>query len=331
MRALLVVCMVALLNAAASAASHYVPVTVHVFYENMIHFLPDDSGRYDTPVHKARDNGREVVRTVDLGDPPSPAVIKAHFSIKPIPKDEKDVYDRWDRAGHVRMSVPGMDDIEVVKFMTAYGGPSEYTVDVTHLAPLLQGKRTFTAWVDTWVSPAWRVDFSLEFRPVTAVETPDWVHGVFFELSMEEDEVRDDPMTRRVIIPTLAKKVVMHYLVSGHCTDGRGADEFESKDNVITVDGKEVWRFKPWRDDCWQFRTVNPYCRRWSDGSWSSDYSRSNWCPSDKVDPIVIDLTEHLTPGEHTIGFRVENIRPREGDHLGYWRISSYLLAWLKE
>jgi hypothetical protein len=124
----------------------------------------------------------------------------------------------------------------------------------------------------------------------------------------------------------------MHYLSSGHCTDGRADDEFITKDNVITIDGNEVYRFRPWRDDCLRFRTINPYCRRWSDGSWSSDYSRSGWCPGDLVTPVEIDLTEYLSPGRHAIGFRVEEIRPKgEDDHLGYWRVSGYLLGWERE
>ena len=47
---------------------------------------------------------------------------------------------------------------------------------------------------------------------------------------------------------------------------------------VLAVDGVVVARFHPWRDDCLEFRDRNPYCARWTDGSWSSDYSRSGWC-----------------------------------------------------
>jgi len=305
------------------------PVTVHIFYDSVIHFTPDDATRYDTDLVKARDNGRMAVRTVDLGTPPAPARIVAHVAVRPVPKDELEMVDRWDRAGDIRLRLPGMDDVEVVKFMTAYGGPSSYDVDVTDLAPLLRGPCTFVAWIDTWVSPAWHVDFSLEFRPVADAGAPDWADGLFFEESMEEAEVRGGPMARTVTIPDGVHRVVMNYFTSGHCTDGRDADEFESKDNVITVDGVEVYRFKPWRDDCRQFRAANPYCRRWTDGSWSSDYDRSGWCPSDKVDPVEIDLTRVLTPGPHTVGFRVQNIRPRGDDgNLGYWRISAHLVGW---
>ena len=111
-------------------------------------------------------------------------------------------------------------------------------------------------------------------------------------------------------------------------TDGTGADEFESKDNVILVNGQEVHRYKPWREDCKSTRGINPYCRRWYEGSWSADFSRSGWCPGLEVLPEEIDATEALTPGDHTVGFRVDNVRPRVDDHHGYWRVSAYLVGW---
>ena len=98
---------------------------------------------------------------------------------------------------------------------------------------------------------------------------------------------------------------------------------------MVLVDGQVVYRWRPWRDDCEEFREVNPYCAKWSDGSWSSDYSRSGWCPGDVVDPMIVDLSDWLTPGAHEVSFFVEGIRPanEEGQH-GYWRVSGALSGW---
>jgi hypothetical protein len=95
------------------------------------------------------------------------------------------------------------------------------------------------------------------------------------------------------------------------------------------VDGREVHRLEPWREDCKAFRSINPYCRRWSDGSWSADYARSGWCPGDQVRPIPIDLTAALPPGRHQLTIRIPGIRPRDADgSFGYWRVSGYLIGW---
>lgn len=138
-----------------------------------------------------------------------------------------------------------------------------------------------------------------------------------------------DGITTDVIIPDSLVKVDLYYLTSGHCTDGTDADEFISKDNVISVDKHVVYRYRPWRDDCTDFRAVNPYTRRWSEGYWSSDFSRSGWCPGDIVEPLVLDLIDHFKPGEHNVNLKIENIRPKdENDNYGVWKVSAFLVGY---
>ncbi len=304
------------------------PTVVDVFNNNTIHFTPDEPDRYDTLDVKALDNGRIIQATVTCPAYEQPVKLTAHLEIRPIPKDEQFMYDSWDRAGSVRLWQNGFPEVEIIKFMTAYGGPSTYDVDVTHLLPLLTGGCTINAFIDTWVTPGWHVDFSLKYEPLEEWRNPVWALPLMFEQSVNRESMGDSGVQTTIVVPEGADRVLLNYLVSGHCTDGRGADEFVPKDNVICVDGRVVYRYRPWRDDCRQFREVNPYCRRWSDGNWSSDYSRSGWCPGDMVEPMELDLTDHLTPGEHTIRFMIEDIRPKdeEGNH-GYWRISSYLVG----
>lgn len=303
--------------------------TITVFSNAMVHFTPDELAKYDTLEYTARDNGRETMRTLELPRLTSPTRILAHLTLKPIPKDERNVHDKWDRAGHVRLAVEDGPDIEMLKFMTAYGGRTEHTVDVTHLAPLLQGPQSIVAFIDTWVTPAWQIDFSLEYRSDSTVLMPTFARGVLFEQSYTAEAFGDDGIAFQVSVPADLQRVELYYLVSGHCTDGRGADEFVSKDNVISVDDVVVYRYRPWRDDCRQFRGINPYTARWSDGWWSSDYDRSGWCPGDEVTPLVLDLSDHLTEGDHDLRFRIENVRPKnDEDHFGYWRTSAVVVGY---
>jgi hypothetical protein len=312
------------------------PITLQVFRGNDIHFLPANPDTYATAEVRSEDNGRVIARSVDLDTLARPVRITACVTIHPIPKDETTVHDPWDRAGNVRLSKPGMADVEIVKFVTAYGGLTEHTVDVSHLAPLLEGPVEFRGFIDTWVSPAWKMDFRLTFEPAPEPghpgetnRNPDWAFGLVYEQNVTEELLRDGPLAIEVEVPETIGRVVLHYLVSGHCTDGRDDDEFVSKDNVISVDGIVVHRYKPWRDDCRRFREINPYTRRWTDGYWSSDYSRSGWCPGDWVPPLALDLSDHLTPGKHVVTVNVEDVRPKDDDgHLGYWRVSSHLVGW---
>jgi hypothetical protein len=308
--------------------------TVAVFEGAAIHFDPEAADPDPADDTTYEENGRVAVRTATLPDRAQGTRITARVATRPIPKDEISVHDPWDRAGNVRLVVPGRPDIEIVKFVTAYGGVTEHEVDVTHLAPVLEGECTFKGFVDTWLSPAWTIDLSLVFESDDERRDPppDWVVPLLHEPSASAESLGESGHAVDVDVPERTRRVLLYYLVSGHCTDGRDEDEFVSKDNVISVDRVVVERFRPWRDDCRRFRDVNPYTRRWSDGWWSSDYSRSGWCPGDWVPPVALDLTDHLTPGRHTVGFNIEGVRPRgDDDHLGYWRVSSYVVGWIDE
>ncbi|MCP4583644.1 MAG: hypothetical protein GY839_18700 [candidate division Zixibacteria bacterium] len=305
---------------------------VVIFDQNTIHFDPNEPSKYATDTVLAEDNGRIIITEMNLPEHEGPVKIIAHLAIHPIPKDEISMHDPWDRAGNIRLCVEGTADIEVIKFITAYGGFTEYEVDVSHLDNLLKGPCTFRAFIDTWSTPGWKIDFELSYEwPQTDIN-PIWATGILYKDSFNKKDIGDKGVEVTIEIPKEIKRVKMNYLVSGHCTDGTDADEFVSKDNVIYVDDIAVFRYKPWRDDCRRFREVNPYTRRWSDGYWSSDYSRSGWCPGDMVKPLQLDLTDHLAPGKHKIRFVIEDIRPEdENGHFGYWRVSSYLLGWTKK
>ena len=321
-----------LLAAAATLCANDTPsLEVSVFQDAVVHFTPDEPSRYDSAGVTAEDNGRVMRTDVTFPERPFRCKVTAHLVLKPIPQDEVTVADKWDRAGDIRLCIEGMPDIEVVKFITSYGGLTEYDVDVTDLAPLLIGTRTMKAFIDTWVTPAWKVDFSFTFSADTTVTNADWAEGAMFLASFDREHGDSGGEVVSVNIPDSLSRVKLKYFVSGHCTDGRDADEFVTKDNVISVDGTVVYRFQPWRDDCRTFRPVNPYCRRWSDGWWSCDFDRSGWCPGDIVEPLELDLTDHLTPGQHSIKFMVEDVRPKDDDgNYGYWRMSAYLVGWKK-
>jgi hypothetical protein len=306
--------------------------TIALFRDVTVHFTPDDSTAFDSPFAAARDNGRVMTTYRELPATGGPARVVLRLTVRPIRKDIRNMVDRWDRAGWVRLVKPGAAPVEMVRFMTAYGGAISHEVDVTHLAPLLQGHCAFEVFIDTWVSPAWKVDVELDFTPdgSGAVSRPAWAMGALFPaggLTAERPAA-----TASVVIPAGTRWVEVAAVTTGHCTDGTDADEFITKDNVLEVDGREVFRWRPWRDDCEEFRAVNPYCAKWADGSWSSDYPRSGWCPGDVVAPEFIDLSEWLTPGEHTLTWKVEDIRPRDPDdpdgHHGYWRVSASLSGW---
>jgi len=301
--------------------------TVSIFKGTPLLWSPDSAITEARGV-RHRDHGRTATATVTLPAMNGPHRIQALLTVRPVAKSDREVFDRYDRAGSVRITTKDGADLEVLRFITSYGGRTDHEVDVTALAPLLTGRRTFLVHIDTWVRPAWTVDFSLRTTPVPDYDNATWATPVYFTDNFNRERMpRGDSAT--VTIPPGLSRVVLRYTATGHCTDGVDADEFISKANVIAVDGVVVARFHPWRDDCRSFRDRNPYGARWTDGSWSSDYSRSGWCPGVEVAPTEIDLTDHLRAGRHTMRIEIEDMRPQdEKGNYGYWRVAAALVGW---
>lgn len=313
--------MITFLFAATALQAQGDSTIVKIFDQNMIHF--GSGSQFDTPDVKGEDSGRIIRRDIELPAYSGPVQITAHLLVYST-LQESGSGDPWDRAGSVFLSVPGMEHIELLKFITGFGGRSDLRQDVSDLAPLLAGMRTIRGFVDTWVSPGWKMSFELIYKPLPAGTNPQWAYGAYYNWGMTTPQVGPDKPKVAVNIPPEASQVWLTYYTSGHCTDGSGADEFVSKDNVISIDGVQVYRYQPWRSDCKNFRSRNPNSGRWG-ATWSSDLSRSGWCPGDIVYPVRLDLSSQLTPGAHDIRYAVENIRPADASGTGYWRVSSYL------
>ena len=305
--------------------------TVPLFEDVTVHFTPDEPGRYDGTGGQARDNGRVMAAVRELPGRIGPRRLTLRLSLRPIPADERNMVDRWDRAGSLRLVRPEGAPVELCRFMTSYGGPTDHELDVTHLAPLLTGVCEFEVFIDTWVSPAWKVSATLLSEPVPAggVEVPRWAAGALFP---DGGLTAEAPLAEgTIVVPPGVRRLTVAAVSTGHCTDGRDADEFITKDNVLRLDGREVFRWRPWRDDCDRLRALNPYCAKWADGMWSSDYARSGWCPGDIAPPLMIELGA-VPAGSHTLAWTVEDIRakdPADPDgHHGYWRVSAAVVGW---
>ncbi|HSQ59020.1 MAG TPA: hypothetical protein VLT84_01085, partial [Acidobacteriota bacterium] len=106
------------------------PVTVPVFRNAALHFLPDSASKFAVRGLTAEENGRVARVTATLPEWSDSRRITALIAIRPEPKSDRDVHDRYDRAGNVRLVIDGGPDLEIARFMTAYGGATEYEVDV---------------------------------------------------------------------------------------------------------------------------------------------------------------------------------------------------------
>lgn len=208
-----------------------------------------------------------------------------------------------------------------------------YKQDITDLLPRLKGEVWIGVFIGNYDKGGHIINLDLEFHP----QQPDsskkntWVEPIFNTLNILEMAGQtyatmfdNDSLTVIVNIPEGLKKLSLRYIATGHGGWDNG-DEFNQKLNEIFVDDKKVFSFIPWRSDCGTYRMSNPSSGNFSDGTSSSDYSRSNWCPGTTTNPVYIPL-DNLTPGKHTFKIAIPLGKP-EGSSFSAWNISGCLIG----
>lgn len=328
---------------------------------------PEDRAEGEVTI---RSGGQVIERIIDLpGRPASQREarrITAIVDVEPVIIEEDGratVADRWTRLGSINIvlpqapgvapasgaagtprgthgSAPPADsgrEVELMRFITGFGGRGSFEADLTALAPLLAGRTTFRAHLSTWMKPAWRLSLRLMYtsegvgsrRPALAIP-------LFNEPLVTAVKNR----LRAVIsIPPGHDLPRLRILTTGHATDGTAGDEFSPRLHILRIDGREVAMWRPWSERGAALRPVNPMSgRRFIDGRelWSSDLDRAGWHPGTVVEPLLMPMPE-LSPGAHVVELEVRDIRPASrpgpgGDASqpaahGYWRISAVVVA----
>lgn len=242
--------------------------------------------------------------------------------------------DPWTRMGNVTVLLPseGEESIEVelMRFITGFGGAGTFTQDLTALSPLLQGEVTLRVMMTTYMNPGWDVSLTLTYSDEAGYRRPALVAPLFHE---QHVCVKNNVLRARVRIPEGLEQPRIRLMTTGHSTDGAGGDEFITRTHILRIDGEEALRWRPWAENGASLRALNPMSGRFNiDGRivWSSDLDRSGWHPGLVVTPLLVPLPE-LSPGVHHIELEVVDIRPADpadelGNH-GYWRISGVVVA----
>ena len=223
--------------------------------------------------------------------------------------------------------------------------------NISELYPLLKDEVYIGIFIDTWTKEGYKVtlDLNIQESPLKCDKLPKrevlpLINTVYYLGQKIPDVFARKNVEIPFTIPSKAKNVRLKYIVTGHGGHS-GGDEFVQKENIISVDGKEVYKFTPWRTDCASFRRFNPSTGVWlvkrtvayitdegkrgekeiEEPIGSSDLSRSNWCPGSDVTPEVIPLN-NITPGNHTLTISIPQAQKADGNKLNHWLISSYLV-----
>lgn len=226
----------------------------------------------------------------------------------------------------------------------------QWQQDITDLYPLLEDEAYVGVFIDTWTEQGYLASMELQFKESTIScdrmqrrQVMPLLNTVYYIGQEYPDIFARKPITTDFVLPKGVRNVRLKYIVTGHGGHD-GGDEFVQKENILSVDGKEVKRFIPWRDDCASFRRFNPATGVWLEkrvASYigengytekeveepvaSSDFSRSNWCPGTDVVPEEVELGD-LKAGRHTFTVDIPKAQPINGNEMNHWLVSAYLV-----
>ena len=238
--------------------------------------------------------------------------------------------------------------IELLRAITPFGGPMRFEVDVTDVVNGLPGIHQLKVHITTWSDAAgqvsgshggWNVTARLRFTPGPA---PRQVLAVIPIYNGDQGAPLLDEPSFTLRIPEGANAARLEYRITGHggandpsraCTGP--AEEFCQREHIVELDGEEVDRFIPWRDDCGELCSD----ARYGSDSEGFDYclenpcgairsgraSRANWCPGSLTPPRIwteAELPSLSITGEHALSWRIQGLV--EG---GSWRVSMLYFA----
>lgn len=242
--------------------------------------------------------------------------------------------------------------IEIMRFFTPFGigqfnekskvydqhweDSTFYKQEVTELLPVLQGEQWIGVFIGNYDKGGHRVSLNLKYYPGSREISLKpgkkyWTIPLFNTLNVMEMSGQEygtmferDSLSAEVTIPEGVKNIRMRYITTGH-GGWDGGDEFNLKINTVLLDQKVLFQYGPWRCDCATFRKYNPASGNFWNGTSSSDYSRSGWCPGSITNPVYFPVSV-LSPGNHKFSVAIP-LGKNEGGSFSSWNVSAVLLG----
>lgn len=264
-----------------------------------------------------------------------------------------------DKEGNSFQGMAKTDDylppVELVRFFTPFGvrhynesrtvagqewaKEVVYKQEITDLMPLLKGDVYIGAFIGNYDAGGHIVSLNIKAYPQDerwdlSDSSAHWTQPLFNTCNVMEmagqnygSFFRTDSLTVTFTVPANIETLKLRYITTGHGGWDNG-DEFVPRANTILIDGTPKFIYTPWRSDCGTYRSSNPASGNFWNGTSSSDYSRSGWCPGTATQPVYFDLTG-LSAGTHTMTIAIPE-GEREGSSFSAWNVSGILIGTYK-
>ncbi|MFT4975425.1 MAG: hypothetical protein ACI8S6_001312 [Myxococcota bacterium] len=237
----------------------------------------------------------------------------------------------WDYLAHMYLYDEASKSwLEMGRFITTYHRESRWVLDASHALAWLQdgGDRTIRySWAPSWNTQPTGVTLQVRLSNQGKGVAPREIIPLFTGGSFSSTYNDREPVTAE--IPVNAQKVELVSIITGHGMETSNCAEFCPHSHHFTV-GAYEWEHTydeastetGCEDDVVNGTVPN------QGGTWW--FGRGGWCPGRKVDPFVIDVTEHVTAGavsEVSYAGRLNGATPPDGSGnivLSSWLVISY-------
>lgn len=169
-----------------------------------------------------------------------------------------------------------------------------YVYDITDFLPLLKDTVGFVANTGGWDNQGdfgFSMSVNLYLIEGTNSLVPSQVHKVYENSYVYKAEDTFDMITKPYKFKLTGKETNAKFksIITGHDGDG----EFTPIDYYVKMNGNQVYNKLLWRDDC-DKTYIQP-----QSGTWI--FSRTNWCPGERIIENEIDLTPHLSKTDSSV------------------------------
>lgn len=241
-----------------------------------------------------------------------------------------------------------LEDVELARMITPFGGPLHEELDVTDVVNARPGVHPLQVFIATWSDAAgqvsgsnggWFVSAHLDLVPGTPPRK------VLALIPLDNGAITTAAPLAPVgfDVPAGVTSARLEYRVTGHggaddpSADCIGpAEEFCKRTHHVSIDGAELAPgLQPWRDDCATLCTQTTYT--WPSSGKSFTYCkenpcgaigsvqapRANWCPGSLTPPRTYDVAALHAAGHHTFAATID------GENAGgTWRVSAALFLY---
>ncbi len=236
-----------------------------------------------------------------------------------------DYVDRIIENGLVLGSGADAPELELDRAVTAYGGTTNYTRDLTQFERLLGGQDTFRLSVQTGCKQG-GYSATAVLHLVKGLPTDSGRHWGTAMQVFPAQRVADDASagfgsaSAKIHLAEALSGATLLVFATGHNNKGQACEEFCAGAQIeLTVDGTSLGTVAPVQGG------NDPHCVAGCDGCGhcqASSVAREGWCPGEASTQLGF-FVGALSAGDHTFTFKSLNAVTQGG----YWVVSAALVA----